>query len=93
MNDLNTNNGHRATNQEIHFNQLIIVDYILKQNKTNKRKYAILKSLLDIMPTNVELVKWFANYCIKENPPKVAIQILYDHLNIHSIANDSLWIL
>jgi hypothetical protein len=64
----------------------------MKYCRTNKDKFYLLKYLLVIIPSNTELIKWFTNYLIKENASH-ALQLLYDHLVISSIKNDSLWIM
>ena len=84
---------HKLTRKEIEFNQMALAEILLKMCRTNKDKYLLMKHLLDIIPSNVELVKWFMNYCGKENQTKRAVQLIYDHLTIHCIKNDSLWLL
>lgn len=79
--------------KEISYYQLTIVEALLKLYKFPRDKFNFLKYLLKIIPQNVELIKWYMNYYPKELNTKHALQALFDHLNIHSIKNDNLWIL
>ena len=74
--------------------QLVIVHCLIGYCRTNKEKFYFLKHMLNLMPANTELIKWFTNYLFKEKEKsKQPLQFLYDHLIINSIKNDSLWIM
>jgi hypothetical protein len=95
IDDLNTFIDENDSNsfKEICYNQLLIIEALLKLYKFQKDKFNLLKHILKIIPQNVELIKWFMNYYPKELGIKHALQVLFDHLNIHSIRNDNLWLL
>jgi hypothetical protein len=76
---------------EITNSQLVIVECLIKYCRTNKEKFYLLKNLLQLIPTNTELIKWFTNYLVITS--KHPIQLLYDHLIVSSVKIDSLWIL
>ena len=82
----------KYSHKEIEYYQVTIAEILVKLCRSNKDKYQLIKQLLDIMPDNVELLKWFVNYCKQENTTNKAVQLVYDHLTIHSIKNDTLWL-
>lgn len=75
-----------------HHNSLI--DVCLKLfAKTASEKYQLSKELVSLMPFNAHLLKLHAGLECKVNGPKSALLSLHDHLSLHQIDNEHLWIL
>jgi hypothetical protein len=75
--------------------QLVLIESVLKLYQTNNNdKYAFLKSLVQLLPYNCDLLKLFLNFVnVKKEFNSNIVQYLYDHLVVYSIQNDYLWIL
>jgi hypothetical protein len=77
-----------------YFYQNCIVDLLLRlYGRTVSNKYSICRLLVDMMPFNGEIIKLMVHFSSKINSLKQTLQTLYDHLSIHSIGDEHLWIL
>ena len=61
--------------------------------RTPTEKHALAKLLAELMPHNMQLLKIYLSSCVKLQGAKAALQAVYDHLTLHSCANEALWIL
>lgn len=71
-----------------------LVDVLFKLYAKNLNdKYLLAKHLANLMPDSVELIKLLVSFSSKLNGTQKSLQILYDHLTVHSIDDEHLWIL
>ena len=61
--------------------------------RTVSDKCQLVKYLMDLMPYNVDTIRLFISYGAKTLGVKSTLQFVYDHLNLHAIANENTWIL
>lgn len=71
-----------------------IVDLLTRLFTRNQsEKFHLAKFLVDLMPSNSDLVKLFVSFSYKLNGLHKTLQMFYDHLSINSIDNEHLWVL
>ena len=56
-------------------------------------RFALVRLLVELMPTNIDLVKQFVWLSVKVNGLHRTVQLLYDHFCVNSIGDEHLWIL
>lgn len=80
--------------------QNCIIEFVLRlfggsHSRTGNfnERLSLVRLLLELAPTNGELVKQFTWLSHKVNGLQKTVQLLYDHLSINTIDNEHLWIL
>lgn len=58
-----------------------------------QEKWQLAKLLMQLMPHNLHVVRLYVGASVKCVGAKTTLQVVYDHLNLHSISNEDIWIL
>lgn len=71
-----------------------LVDLWLRlYTRTAHEKCQLIRFLMELMPYNADTIRLYINYGTKALGVKATLQFVYDHLNLHSITSETLWIL
>ncbi len=91
--EANDSNATSNTNSFFYYHNCL-ADCLFKLfTKNIHDKFILCTLLLDLMPTNSDVIKQFVSLSLKVNSQQRTLQLFYDHLNIHSICDENLWIL